>query len=255
MRHGRTLRIENNMRYKDKVVIITGAAGGIGLATAKQMGTEGGKIVLVDFNPEKLETASKDLASLGIEVIPKVCDVSNETQVFDVVSSTLAHFKKLDVVVNNAGLMIFKPLQEHNTEDWVKVLGVDLLGTFYFTKEAFKVMKGGAIVNVSSIHAIETTALVSSYAAAKAAVLSLTRSSAIEGKSKGIRVNAVLPGAIDTPMLWENPNIKAGLEVISTADVGKAEDIADLISFLGSDEANFIQGVGVRADGGRLAKL
>src|SRR5437660_1606253 len=111
--------------------------------------------------------------------------------------------------------MIFKSLEEHTLDDWNHVLSVDLLGAFLFTKEAFRRMKpGGAIVNVSSIHAIETTPNVAAYAAAKAALVSLTHSAAIEGKPKGIRVNAVLPGAIDTPMLWENPNVKAGLEVI-----------------------------------------
>jgi NAD(P)-dependent dehydrogenase (short-subunit alcohol dehydrogenase family) len=114
---------------------------------------------------------------------------------------------------------------------------------------------GGSIVNVSSIHAEETTPLVTSYAAAKAAVLSLTRSAAIEGKEKKIRVNAVLPGAIDTPMLWENPNIKAGLEVINQSDVGKARDIAEAIVFLSSDAAEFIQGASIRVDGGRLSRL
>jgi NAD(P)-dependent dehydrogenase (short-subunit alcohol dehydrogenase family) len=86
-------------------------------------------------------------------------------------------------------------------------------------------------------------------------VLSLTRSAAIEGKAKGIRVNAVLPGAIDTPMLWENPNIKDGLEVIKQADVGKAEEVASAITFLASPEAEFIQGAGLRVDGGRLSRL
>jgi meso-butanediol dehydrogenase/(S,S)-butanediol dehydrogenase/diacetyl reductase len=153
-------------------------------------------------------------------------------------------------------LMVFKSLEEHTTADWLKIFGVDLLGAFYFTREAFSKMKpGGAIVNVSSVHAVETTPLVASYAAAKAALLSLTRSSAIEGKSKGIRVNAVLPGAIETPMLRENPNIKAGLEVINQSDVGKPEDVAAAIAFLASDDARFVQGTSFRVDGGRLASL
>ncbi|MGE5464811.1 MAG: SDR family NAD(P)-dependent oxidoreductase, partial [Syntrophothermus sp.] len=160
------------------------------------------------------------------------------------------------VVVNNAGLMIFKPLEQHDESDWLKILHVDLLGAFFFTKQAFLRMKpGGAIVNVSSIHAVETTPLVASYAAAKAALLSLTRSAALEGKPRGIRVNAVLPGAIDTPMLWDNPNIKSGQETVHPADVGKPEDIAALIAYLASEDAAFIQGAMVRADGGRLDRL
>lgn len=97
--------------------------------------------------------------------------------------------------------------------------------------------------------------MVTSYAAAKAAVLSLTRSSAIEGKPKGIRVNAILPGAIDTPMLWENPNIKAGLEKIDKDSVGKPEDIAGVVTFLASNDAAFVHGAMIEVDGGRLDRL
>ena len=97
--------------------------------------------------------------------------------------------------------------------------------------------------------------MVAPYAAAKAALLSLTRTSSIEGKPKGVRANAVLPGAIDTPMLWDNPNIKSGAEVIDKADVGKPEEVAAVIAFLASDEASFMTGAAVNVDGGRLAKL
>ncbi len=102
---------------------------------------------------------------------------------------------------------------------------------------------------------METTPLVAAYAAAKAALLSFTRSSSIEGAPKGIRVNAVLPGAIDTPMLWENPNVKSGVEMIDPAAVGKPQDIAEVIVFLSSDDARFVQGANVRVDGGRISRL
>ncbi len=184
------------------------------------------------------------------------CDVSQEAQVIVTVQGAIERFGRLDVIVNNAGLMIFKPLEEHTAEDWLKVLSVDLLGAFFFHKQAFLRMKaGGAIVNVSSVHALETTPHVASYAAAKAALLSLTRSAAIEGKLKGLRVNAVLPGAIDTPMLWDNPNIKAGLEAVNKADVGKPEDLAAVIAYLASDDAAFVQGASWNVDGGRLDQL
>ena len=249
------------MRFQDKVAIVTGAASGIGLATAKRLVSEGCHVIIADLDIDKAKKAADDLdhsAVLHISggAIGVACDVSKEDQVAAAVDTAMSKFGRLDVVVNNAGLMVFKPITEHTVEDWLKILHVDLLGAFFFTKHAFGVMRSGSsIVNVSSIHAIETTPNVASYAAAKAALVSLTRSSAIEGKPMGIRVNAVLPGAIDTPMLWENPNIKAGLETINTADVGKAEDIAATIAYLASDDARFVQGAAVRADGGRLDRL
>jgi NAD(P)-dependent dehydrogenase (short-subunit alcohol dehydrogenase family) len=206
---------------------------------------------------DKAQAAAATAKSAGApDVLACACDVSQSDQVDATVAAALDKFGRLDIVVNNAGLMIFKPLEEHEESDWLSVLRVDLLGAFFFTKQAFLTMKtGGAIVNVSSIHAVETTPLVASYAAAKAALLSLTRSSAIEGKRKGIRVNAVLPGAIDTPMLHENPNIKSGQESISPGDVGRPEDIAATIAYLASDDAAFVQAAMVRVDGGRLGRL
>jgi NAD(P)-dependent dehydrogenase (short-subunit alcohol dehydrogenase family) len=114
---------------------------------------------------------------------------------------------------------------------------------------------GGAVVNVASIHAIETEPMVAPYAAAKAALVSLTRSAALEGRPRGIRVNAVLPGAVDTPMLWDNPNVKAGIEMIDRANVGAPADIAAAIAFLASDDATFVQGAALVVDGGRLSRL
>ncbi len=173
-----------------------------------------------------------------------------------IVTGAISRFGRLDVVVNNAGLMVFKPITETVGDDWTRILSVDLVGAFYLTKQAFLNMKpGGAIVNVSSIHAEETEPLVAPYAAAKAALLSLTRYAALEGKPKGIRVNAILPGAVDTPMLWDNPNVRSGDEKIDKADVGKLEDIAAVIAYLASDDASFVQGAAVRVDGGRLDRL
>jgi meso-butanediol dehydrogenase/(S,S)-butanediol dehydrogenase/diacetyl reductase len=234
-------------RFEGKVAIVTGGASGIGAATARRLAEEGCRVAVVD-----LKTA-QDLPPQAISI---ACDVSQEDQVEAAVKQTIDTWGRLDAVVNNAGLMVFKPITEHTKEDWLKILSVDLLGAFYFTKQAFLTMKpGGAIVNVSSIHAEETEPMVASYAAAKAALLSLTRSSALEGKAKGIRVNAILPGAVDTPMLWDNPNVKSGAEKIDKSDVGKPEDIAAVIAYLASDDAAFVQGAAVRADGGRLDRL
>lgn len=246
-----------NMRFQNKVAIITGAASGIGLATAKLLGSEGARVVIADLDGEKAEAAAKIVKDAGApDAWGVACDVAKQDQVIAAVQGTIEKFGRLDVVVNNAGLMIIKPLEEHTETDWIRSFEVDVLGAFFFTQQAFAVMKaGGAMVNVSSIHATETTPNVAAYAASKAAILSLTRSASIEGKSKGLRVNAVLPGAIDTPMLWENPNVKSGLETINKSDVGQPENVAAAIAYLASDEAEFVQGVSLNVDGGRLTHL
>jgi NAD(P)-dependent dehydrogenase (short-subunit alcohol dehydrogenase family) len=245
------------MRFDGKVAIVTGAASGIGLATSLRLGREGARVVIADLDEAKAQQAAQQVKAAGAPgAIGVPCDVSREDAVIACVERCIAEFGRLDVVVNNAGRMIFKPLEQHSAEDMLEVLKVDLLGAFFFTKQAFLRMQGGgAIVNVSSIHAEQTTPLVTAYAAAKAGLLSLTRSAAIEGKARNIRANAVLPGAIETPMLRENPNIKSGLETLNAADVGRPEDIAATIAYLASDDAVFVQGAQLRADGGRLDRL
>jgi NAD(P)-dependent dehydrogenase (short-subunit alcohol dehydrogenase family) len=245
------------MRFSNKVVLVTGAASGIGLAAARRFASEGASVVLVDRDAAALPAASATLHGLGPGgSMEAVCDVSAEPDVARAVEQVMARFGRLDAVVNNAGMMMFKPIEELTGADWSKVLGVDLLGAAFFIKQAFLHMKpGGAIVNLSSVHAVETSPQVAPYAAAKAALLALTRSAALEGIPKGIRVNAILPGAIDTPMLWNNPHVKSGEEHIEPADVGKPADVAAAIAFLASEEAAFIQGASLLVDGGRLCRL
>lgn len=242
------------MRFRNKVVIVTGAAGGIGRACAERFAREGGQLVLVD---RAIDPAGEDIERFGApKALLVQCDVSNEAEVSGACDRAVQAFGRLDVVVNVAGAMIYKPLRDLTGEDWRRYLDVNLMGAVYFTREAFRRMTdGGAIVNVSSVHAHQTSANVAPYAAAKAALGSLTRSSAIEGKALGIRANAVLPGAIDTPMLWASPNLKSGAEVLAPEDIGRPDDIAAAVAFLASDEAAFITGSSLLADGGRLAKL
>lgn len=245
------------MRFKDKVIILTGATGGIGHACAQQFAREGGSLVMVDLAIDMADTVSRDLERLGApKVVLAKCDVSQEAEVTGVCDMAMAAFGRLDVVVNVAGAMIYKPIKALTGEDWRRCFDINLMGAVHFTREAFRRMtNGGAIVNVSSVHAQQTSANVAPYAAAKAALGSLTRSSAIEGKAVGIRANAVLPGAVDTPMLWASPNLKSGAEVLAPEDVGQPEHIAAAVAFLASDEAAFVTGSSLLVDGGRLAKL
>lgn len=225
-------------RFAGKVVVVTGGSGGIGAAALERLRQEGATAISADRRGTP------------------PCDVADEAQVEAFVAHVVQQHGRLDVVVNNAGMMLFKPLEEFTSADWQHVLGVDLLGAVHFTREAFRHMQpGGAIVNVASVHAAMTTPLVAPYAAAKAAMLSLTRSASIEGKPKGIRANAVLPGAVETPMLWENPNLKSGAERLDPADIGQPADIAAAIAFLAAEEARFVTGACLSVDGGRLAKL
>jgi NAD(P)-dependent dehydrogenase (short-subunit alcohol dehydrogenase family) len=245
-------------RFQGKVAIVTGAAGGIGAAIAARLHAEGASVVIADLKADAAQaTADTFVARAGGQAIGVACDVGSEEQVEAAVRTAIDKFGRLDVVVNNAGLMTFKTLAEFTGEDWLKVLRVDLLGAAFFTRQAFLHFgeKGGSIVNIASVHAIETSANAAPYSAAKAALLSLTRTTSIEGRDVKIRANAVLPGAIDTPMLWDNPNVKSGAETIDKRDVGTPDDIAGAVAFLASEDAKFITGTSLAVDGGRLAKL
>lgn len=233
--------------------LITGSSRGFGRALATAALAAGDRVVVTARNPAQVADLAEQYRDRAIAV---PMDVTDQAAVRTAFESALERFGRLDVVVNNAGLMTFKPLEEFTPEDWREVVQVDLLGAVHFTREAFHRMgPGGAIVNIASVHAIMTTPNVAPYAAAKAALLSLTRSAAIEGKPKGIRANAILPGAIDTPMLWSNPNLKSGAEKLDPKDVGKPEHIASAVAFLASDDAAFVTGASLAVDGGRLAQL
>jgi NAD(P)-dependent dehydrogenase (short-subunit alcohol dehydrogenase family) len=243
------------MLLKDKVAIVTGAARGIGLAVATRFAAEGARVALADLDEAKAQVAAAKAGGAGGATLGLRCDVASESEVEAVCRVVDERFGGFDVVVNCAGLISYAPMEELGEAEWLRVLRVDLLGAFYFTRELMRRGRGGAIVNISSIHAVETTVNVAPYAASKAALLSLTRSTSIEGEAKGVRANAILPGAIDTSMLWSNPNLKSGAEVVDKSDVGKPEDIAAAAAFLASDEAAFITGAALTVDGGRLARL
>ena len=244
-------------RFEGKAAIVTGGTGGIGLAICRRLAEEGARVVVAALRRDAVDAVAEQVKAAGApDAFGVVCDVADEAAVEAEAQACVDRFGGLDVVVNNAGLMTFKPLADFTQEDWLKVLSVDLLGAMHFTRQAFQRMgRGGAIVNIASVHAMMTTPNVAPYAASKAALLSLTRSAGIEGKALGIRANAILPGAIDTPMLWANPNLKSGAEKLDPKDVGKPEHIAGAVAFLASDDAAFVTGASLAVDGGRLAQL
>lgn len=241
-------------RFTDKTVLVTGAASGIGLTTATRFAQEGARVVIVDLHGPAAAQAAQGLRRAGAAAVLGLgCDVSQPDQVKSCVTTVLNEFQRLDVIVNSAGPLTYKPLVELCLSDWLHALQVDLLGAFLFIKQAFLHMpRGGAIVNVAGVNAHEASPLLAPYAAARAALVSLTRSAAIEGRSRGIRVNAVLPGAIDTPILWDNPYIRSGLERLDPGDVGSPEDLGAAITFLASPDAAFVNGEALALDGGLL---
>jgi len=248
------------MRFEGKVAIVTGAAGGIGLATTRQLVREGARVLMADLDGARVAAARDALVAEGVAsdaaLLCTTCNVAVEEDVVAAMQHALARFGRVHTIVNNAGAMIFKPIEQHSAQDVLQVLGVDFMGAFFFTKQAFlHLSTPGTIVNVASIHALQTSPLVMAYAAAKAALVSLTRSAAIEGKPRGIRVNAVLPGAVETPMLRDNPNVRSGAEKVDETMVGQPADIAQAIAWLASDESVFVAGEALRVDGGRLARL
>lgn len=237
-------------------VIITGGLGGIGLATARAFAAEGASILLLDARADTV-AATESLIDAGArQALSAVVNVADEAAVSQAVELACSRFGSIDVLVNVAGMMIYKPIAELHAADWRRLFDVNLIGAALLIGHAFRRMPpGGCVVNIASVHARRTSPLVAPYAAAKAGLVSLTRSAAIEGKPLGIRVNAILPGAVDTQMLRDSPNIRSGAEVIDPADLGRAEDIAALAAFLASDAARFITGEDIVADGGRMGKL
>lgn len=237
-------------------VIVTGGLGDIGMAVARAFAREGANLLLTDARPAT-DAALAGLREAGAGAVSAVvADVGDPLAVERAVDAAFATFGGLDVIVNVAGMMIYRPIAELEASDWRRLLDVNLVGAALFTGHAFRRMRpGGCVINIASVHARRTSPLVAPYAAAKAALVSFTRSAAIEGKPLGIRVNAILPGAIDTAMLRDSPNIRSGAEVVDPADLGQPEDIAALAAFLASDAAGFITGEDIVADGGRMGRL
>ena len=193
------------MRLKGKVALVTGAASGIGQAIARLMAQEGAQVAIADINDQG---GQETVAQIGEEAaFYKHTDVGSNTEVQSLVEATVARFGSIDILVNNAAIVLFKRLIDTEPEEWDRVIATNLRSVYLCSRYTIPHMMGrghGAIVNISSARALATTPLVSSYDASKGAIVSLTRSLALEYASHGIRVNCVLPGAIDTPVFRAN---------------------------------------------------
>jgi NAD(P)-dependent dehydrogenase (short-subunit alcohol dehydrogenase family) len=248
-------------RYKDRVSLITGASSGLGEATVWRLTEEGARAHLIDINADQLEVTAAALSEEGREVTTSVCDVSDPKQVRAAIDECLDAHGALHSVANNAGVYIGNPFNQVSAEEWDSVMTVNLEGTFLVSQAAAKRMTatdgGCAITNVASVYGQigDTFDPMASYAASKAGVASLTRQLAVEYGPLGIRVNAICPGMIETPMNdeWkEDPRAwNAFIEQKVPANrAATATEVAALHAFLGCDEASYVTAALVYIDGG-----
>lgn len=243
--------------FKDKVIIITGSTFGIGKTTALAFAKRGAKVVLSDYKAD--EDTEKTIRDNGGEAIFVSCDVSNEGDVKNLVTKTIAHYGRLDFAFNNAGIEgTPAPANECTNENWDKTININLTGVWYCMKYQIPEMLktgGGSIVNNASIAGLVGFGSMPAYVASKHGVVGLTKNVALDYAKQGIRVNAVCPGVIHTPMIDRftggdqaaMDQLKAGKPM---GRIGQPEEIAETVIFLCSDGASFITGQSIAVDGG-----
>jgi len=246
-----------------KVAILTGARRGIGRGIALALAEAGADVVVSDISLEDCQKVVGEIEALGKKGLAVECDVTQKTAVDEMVRKTVEEFRKLDILVNNAGIAPFKPFLELTEEDWDKVLDINLKGYFLCTQAAVREMvkqDSGKIVNIASV-AMGQMGIgfpnLAHYCASKGGIAALTEELCLELTPKGINVNAIAPGVIETPMsepVLSDPKVKEGLLArIPKGRVGQPEDIAHAVVFLSSDEADYVSGAVLVVDGGWLA--
>jgi meso-butanediol dehydrogenase/(S,S)-butanediol dehydrogenase/diacetyl reductase len=250
---------ETNMRFQDKVVIITGAASGIGAATAARFGKEGALLCLADINVEGLAAQAKKADPSGKRSLQTPTDVSVESQVQAMVKAVVDRFGRIDILINNAGTGVFGRVTELPTEDWHRVFRIAVDSVYYASKAAIPhiIKTKGSVVNLGSVSGLYGDYGFAGYNAAKGAVVNLTRTMALDFASDGIRVNAVCPGLVATPLsagLRDNPKVWEEYQKgIPVARAAEPEEIAAAIAFLASDDASYMTGSCMVVDGGLTA--
>jgi NAD(P)-dependent dehydrogenase (short-subunit alcohol dehydrogenase family) len=257
------------MRFTNKIAIVTGGSKGIGLGVVKQLAEEGALVAMISID-DASDLATQINTQLSRQCVTAVqADVSNPEQMASAVSLIVRKYGGLDLLVNSAGIQRYGNVVDTAIETWDEVMNINLKGIFLASKYVIPEMRkrgGGAIVNVSSVQAHTTQQNVAAYTASKGAITSLTRAMAVDHAAENIRVNSVCPASVDTPMLrWAADLFKGDAtqeETIRTwgkmhpiGRVGTTQDIASLITFLCSDQAGFITGSDIRADGGLLSAL
>lgn len=249
-----------SQRLQDKIAIITGAASGIGAATAIRFVDEGAKVLLVDTNSEGLTNVAQQVAN-DSQIQTVIADVQDEIAVESCVRQAVDVWGRVDIVINNAGIGSSISLLDFTKQEFDRIFGVNLRGPLLFCKHAIPAMvNGGAIVNIASISSTSGIPGQPLYAPSKGGILQMTRQLAIEYAQQNIRVNAVAPGTIETPMLegGDPERMKIVLDWLMkmhpVGRFGKPEEVANAILFLASDEASFITGANLAVDGGYTAQ-
>jgi 3-oxoacyl-[acyl-carrier protein] reductase len=246
-------------RFENKHVMITGAARGIGYEIACQFANEGAVLSIIDFNEKTLSKSAESLKTIGGSVYPYLADISKRKNVNEV-TAIAESIQPIDILINNAGIAVETPFLDIEEPEWDRVLSVNITGMFHVAQSVCKYMvtrKKGVVVNMSSKNGLDGEFGYAHYNVSKGGVIMLTKTMALELAHLGIRVNAVCPGYIQTPMSMEidSPEFTASFtdQYIPLNRPGKVNEIAPVFLFLASEESSFITGQVIIADGGQLA--